>query len=164
MANKSSCTDWMYSLHTLRGTQPTRISVGLNSLGARYTLPTSTKWGFSPSCRRLCRKLRRLHGLPNRFYPKSLRLFHDACLLPPISFSSPSANLFLKENMSSKIGLFLSFSLILIWGVRLPVVRFSLSLVLYLFLFYQFPSKAGFTFPNHSDFLASSCRHTTTFY
>ena len=28
-----------------------------------------------------------------------------------------------KENISAKIGLILSFSLILIWGARLPVVR-----------------------------------------
>ena len=71
-------------------------------------------------------------------------------LLP---FLHPSANLFplpsgsyKKENISSKIGLILSFSLILIWGARLPVVRFSLRLYPFLFRF-RFSVKSRIYIP-----------------
>lgn len=37
--------------------------------------------------------------------------------------SSVPSNCHIQENITNKIGLILSFSLILIWGARVPVVR-----------------------------------------
>ena len=47
----------------------------------------------------------------------------------PLPFTSPRPpySTLSQENISNKIGLILSFSLILIWGARLPIVRLRRS-------------------------------------
>ena len=45
------------------------------------------------------------------------------CVSNALFLKIVSLNVPLQENISAKIGLILSFSLILVWGQRMPVVR-----------------------------------------
>lgn len=81
--------------------------------------PRSTQRGFFASRWWLCWRLRRLY--PRTFSSNSYVTYSH--LIGTLLFNSRFGIFgWEQENISSKIGLILSFSLILLWGARLPVV------------------------------------------